>query len=51
MLKFAEDAHAAGIDVVMTVVDEPVTSKAKQAECRAICDRLGVRLRVRPFEA
>ena len=51
MLKFAEDARAAGIDVVMTVVDEPVTSKAKQAECRAICDRLGVRLRVRPFEA
>ena len=51
MLKFAEDAHAAGIDVVMTVVDEPVTSKGKQAECRAICDRLGVRLRVRPFEA
>lgn len=51
MLAFAEEARRAGIEVVMTVVDEPVTSKAKQAECRAICDRLGVKLRVRPFEA
>ena len=48
--KFAADAAAAGLDVVMTVVDEPVTSKEKQARCQAICDRLGVRLRIRPFE-
>ena len=34
----------------MTVVGEPVTSPEKQARCRAICDRLGVRLRVRPYE-
>ena len=48
--KFAADVAAAGLDVVMTVVDEPVTSKEKQARCQAICDRLGVRLRIRPFE-
>lgn len=51
MLAFAEDARKSGIDVVMTVVDEPVTSKAKQAACRAICERLGATLRIRPFEA
>lgn len=50
MLKFAQEATAYVPEVVMTVVDEPVTSKEKQARCQAICDRLGVRLRVRPFE-
>lgn len=50
MLKFAQEATAYVPEVVMTVVDEPVTSKDKQARCRAICNGLGVRLRVRPFE-
>ena len=48
--RFAADAKSAGLDVVMTVVDEPVTSKEKQARCRAIAESLGARLRVRPFE-
>lgn len=48
--KFAADAVVAGLDVVMTVVDEPVTSKDKQERCREICNRLGARLRIRPFE-
>lgn len=51
MLAFAADAAKAGIEVVMTVVDEPVTSKEKQARCQRICDELGVRLRVRPYES
>lgn len=50
MLKFAAAAKDSVPDVVMTVVGEPVTSPEKQARCRAICDRLGVRLRVRPYE-
>ena len=37
--------------VVMTVVDEPVTSKANQEKCRAIAESLGATLRVRPFES
>ena len=51
MLDFAKEARAFVPDVVMTVVDSPVTSPEKQARCRAICDRLGVRLRIRPFES
>ncbi len=51
MLDFAKEVRAFVPDVVMTVVDSPVTSPEKQARCRAICDRLGVRLRIRPFES
>ncbi len=50
MLRFAEEAREFVPEVVMTVVGEPVTSVEKQERCRAICDRLGVRLRVRPYE-
>ncbi len=50
LLAFAADAAKHVPDVVMTVVGEPVTSPEKQARCRAICERLGARLRVRPFE-
>lgn len=50
MLAFAAAVKDYVPDVVMTVVGEPVTSKEKQARCQAICARLGVRLRVRPFE-
>ena len=50
MLAFAEQARKYVPDVVMTVVDEPVTSKEKQTRCQDICDRLGVRLRIRPYE-
>lgn len=50
MLKFAEEVSRHVPDVVMTVVGEPVTSPEKQERCRLICRRLGVRLRVRPYE-
>jgi TatD family-associated radical SAM protein len=50
MLRFAEEARKYVPDVVMTIVGEPVTSQEKQTACQAICDRLGVRLRVRPYE-
>ncbi len=51
MLRFTQDCTRYVPNVVMTVVGEPVTSVEAQAKCRAICDRLGVRLRVRPYES
>ncbi|MCD8368114.1 MAG: TIGR04100 family radical SAM protein [Clostridiales bacterium] len=51
MLRFTEDCTRYVPNVVMTVVGEPVTSRSAQDKCRAICDRLGVRLRVRPYES
>ncbi len=50
LLKFAEEASRVIPDVQMTVVGEPVTSLEQEARCRAICERLGAKLRVRPFE-
>ncbi|MBR4902613.1 MAG: TatD family nuclease-associated radical SAM protein [Victivallales bacterium] len=50
MLRFAEEAKKFVSEVVMTIVGEPVTTKDKQARCQAICDRLGVHLRIRPYE-
>ncbi|MCQ2367537.1 MAG: TatD family nuclease-associated radical SAM protein [Kiritimatiellae bacterium] len=50
MLKFAKDAAGTVPEVVMTIVDEPVTSKEKQARCRAIAESIGARLRIRPYE-
>ncbi|MBO4618804.1 MAG: hypothetical protein J5654_01720, partial [Victivallales bacterium] len=51
MLKFAETAKQYVPDVVMTIVDSPVTTPENQAKCKAICERLGVRLRIRAYEA
>lgn len=51
MLAFAKACRQYVPDVVLTVVDSPVTTPEKQAECRAIADSIGVRLRVRPYEA
>ncbi|MCD8161195.1 MAG: TIGR04100 family radical SAM protein [Clostridiales bacterium] len=51
MLRFTEDCTRYVPNVVMTVVGEPVTGLEAQDKCRAICDRLGVRLRVRPYES
>ena len=51
MLKFATDAAKFVPEVVMTVVDVPVTTLDQQERCRAICARLGVRLRIRRYEA
>ena len=50
MLHFAEAAKAYVPEVVMTIVDSPVTTPENQAACRAICERLGVRLRIREYE-
>ena len=50
LLKFAEESAAVVPEVVMTVVGEPVTDAAKQSRCRALAERLGARLRIRPFE-
>ncbi len=51
MLKFTQEAAALLPSVVMTVVDEPVTSLEKQERCRKIAEGLGARLRVRPYES
>ena len=49
MLRFAKDCTAYVPNVVMTVVDV-VTSKEEQGQCRIICEGIGAKLRVRPFE-
>ena len=51
MKHFAQNAARLGIDVVMTIVDSPVTTPAQQENCRRICEELGVRLRIRPYES
>lgn len=50
MIDFAKSCREYVPDVVMTIVDSPVTTPEKQAECKAITDSIGVRLRVRPYE-
>ena len=49
MLRFTKDCTAYVPNVVMTVVDV-VTTKEEQEQCRKICENIGARLRVRPFE-
>jgi len=51
LLAFAREAAAILPEVVMTVVDAPVTSPEKQERCRKIAEGLGARLRVRPYES
>ena len=51
LLKFTKEAASVVPEVVMTVVDQPVTDIEKQARCRAIAEGLGARLRIRPYEA
>lgn len=48
MLKFAVSCKDYVPNVVMTVVD--CIGREEIDACQAICDRIGVRLRVRPFE-
>lgn len=50
MLDFAASCKEYVPDVVMTIVGEPVTTPEVQAKCKVITDRLGVRLRIRPYE-
>ena len=49
MLKFARECVDVVPKVVMTVIDEPVTSLANQERCRQIAASVGAVLRVRPF--
>lgn len=49
MLAFAKDCTKYVPNVVMTVVDK-VTTKEEQEKSKEICDSLGVKLRVRPYE-
>lgn len=49
MLKFAKDCTKYVPSVVMTVVDV-VTTKEEQELCRKICDSVGAKLRIRPYE-
>ena len=49
MLSFTKDCTKYVPNVIMTVVDE-VTSKEEQEKSREICESIGARLRVRPYE-
>ena len=49
MLDYARNCRDYVPNVVMTVVDK-VTTKEEQETAGAICESLGVKLRVRPFE-
>lgn len=49
MLKFAKDCTKYVPNVVMTTVDTTI-SHEEEAQCRAICDRLGVKYRIRAWE-
>ena len=49
MLDFAKEAVKYVPNVVMTTVETTITHE-EEKECQAICDRLGVKYRIRPFE-
>ena len=50
LIDFASECVRHVPDVVMTVVDEPATTKAEQEACRRIAESIGARLRVRRYE-
>ena len=49
MLEFTHDCTRYVPEVIMTVVDV-VTSPEEQQRCREICESIGAKLRIRPFE-
>lgn len=49
MLSFTRDCTKYVPNVIMTVVDE-VTSKEEQEKSREICESIGAKLRIRPYE-
>lgn len=49
MLDFAKRASKFVPDVVLTTVETTIT-KEEEKECQMICDKLGVRYRIRPWE-
>ena len=50
MLDFAKECTHYVPNVVMTTVDTTLT-KEEEAQCKAICDSLGVTYRIRPWES
>ena len=50
MLDFARSCRDYVPNVVMTIVDAPITTPEVQEKCKAITDSIGVRLRIRPYE-
>ena len=50
MLDFAKECTQYVPNVVMTTVDTTLT-KEEEAQCKAICDNLGVTYRIRPWES
>ena len=50
MLDFARECTHYVPNVVMTTVDTTLT-KEEEAQCKAICDSLGVTYRIRPWES
>jgi len=50
MLRFTKDCTDYVPKVIMTVVDV-VTSKKEQELCRKICESVGAKLRIRPYES
>ena len=51
MLAYAKACTKYVPNVVMTVVGEPVTTPEEQALSRRICEGVGAKLRVRPYES
>lgn len=49
MLSFAKEAQKYVKTVILSTVETTLT-KEEENECQAICDRLGVTYRIRPFE-
>ena len=50
MLEFAREATKYVPNVILSTVETTIT-KEEEAECRRICDDLGVTYRIRPFES
>ncbi len=51
MLRFTKDCTRYVPNVMMTVVGEPITTPEEQETCRKICESVGAKLRVRPYES
>lgn len=49
MIRFAKDCVKTVPEVVMTTVDTTI-SHEEEAQCRAICESIGARYRIRPWE-
>ena len=49
MLKFAESCVKTVPEVVMTTVETTITHEEEE-QCRAICEKIGARYRIRPWE-